>query len=101
MGTTWSRERIARHEAKFPPEQRQERTRIAQANYRERHQEWLRRARLAANILSRHRKPGDIEELAHVLRYCLGETAVRDLCRALTPRKPKPRKRSKASSRQR
>ena len=84
----WSKQRYEQHQSQFPPEERAERNRAAQAAFRKRHAEKLRRARRVMNILVSDRWHHDtVKELAAGLRTFLTKDGVRDLRKELGRRR--------------
>jgi transcriptional regulator of acetoin/glycerol metabolism len=88
MGTRWSIARRAQYEARHPPVDRREQKRLAQARYRQRHADRLRKSRRVADILSRQTHwPGHIRELAALIRALVADKDyVRTLGRELNKR---------------
>jgi hypothetical protein len=79
MSGEWGKEREAQHRAKYPPAEKGERNRTAQARYRKYHAKQIAAARRLANILLHH----DTAMAARALRGFFSEDEVRGLCKLL------------------
>jgi hypothetical protein len=89
MGTNWTPLRFKQHQANYPPEEKAERNRLAQARYRARRAEHNAKVRTVVNIVSRQRSDhGELEQLATALRGLLTPAACRQLAAELR-RKPR------------
>jgi hypothetical protein len=81
----WAKMREAQHYARFPPGERRERNRLAQARYRKRHGKALTEVRAITNFLLRqsYTYPHDIKRLAAALRDTLDREGMALLRREL------------------
>ena len=84
MASPWSKLRTAQHHASYPPEERAERNRLAQARYRERHAKRQAEARAIISILMRQSwNAADVKRLAAALRTTLGRSGTAALRKQL------------------
>ena len=82
----WNEE--AAHRAAFPPGEKRERNRLAQARFREAHARHIAAVREITNILVRRsERYDDIPRLAGALRAVLSKEGVAALRKALTTRR--------------
>lgn len=86
MGTRdWSPQRWAAHQAAFPPAQRDERNRQAQADYRARNRKRIELANTIRAICVRQKSYGDDErQLASALKQLFLPESIAELVKALT-----------------
>ena len=84
MASPWSRLRTAQHFERYPPEERAERNRLAQARYRQRHAKRQAEVRAISSILMRQRwYAADVKRLAAALRAMLGRSGIAALRKQL------------------